>query len=182
MLGMIHAVHAHVPAMTGGSTSGSAVTPSLLSLPQNSDPLDIPLFSAPGSSSVSVPSPAPLTPPSPMEFTITAEGFNLRSHLFVPRIVMRCCSIGQNQQFCQRLADATETWVFAPTVDQWAHITGTTPWSLHGPVRVFIPACLAHLQASTSRLDLSPFRQRLGQQMIVTRSGRGVRRRPGTIS
>jgi hypothetical protein len=127
------------------------------------------------------PAPAPSTSPAPVELTITAEGSNENSDLFVPRIVMRSCAIGQNQQFCQDLADAAETWVFAPMIDQWSTQTAATPWRLHGPVRVFIPACLAHLQAPTSRRDLSPFRQRLGQQMIATGGGRGVGRRPGAI-
>jgi hypothetical protein len=162
-LGIVHAAHAYVPASSGTPTGRSLVTFGML----NQRFWD------------GAPSPAPMTSPAPVEFRITAEGFNATSHSFVPRIVMRSCSIGQNQPFCQLLADTAETWVFAPTVDQWASQTEATPWRLHGPVRVFMPACVAYLQDSASRRDLSPFRQRLGQQMIATGSGRGVGRRRG---
>lgn len=127
------------------------------------------------------PAPTQETSPAPAEYRITAAGFNQNSHLFVPRIVMRSCSIGQNLQFCQTLADNANTWVFAPTVDQLASQTRATPWQLHGPVRVFIPVSLAQLQTTSSRRDLSPFRQRRGQQMAATGSGRGVGRRQGVI-
>ena len=124
---------------------------------------------------------APATSEAPVDWRITAEGFNQTHHFFVPRIVMRSCSIGQDPDFCQRLADAAGTYVFAPTIDQRYDQAG--PWELHGPIRVFIPSSLAHLyrQFFTLRRDLSPGRQRLGQQLIATGIGRGVGRRRSPI-
>jgi hypothetical protein len=174
-LGLVHSAHAYVPASSGTPTGRSLVSFGPLSA-SSSSPIDIdqPFRD-------DAPSPAPATSPAPVEYTITAAGFNQNSHLFVPRIVMRSCSIGQNRDFCQRLADAADTWVFAPTVDQWASQTRWTPWELHGPVRVFVPASMAHLPVYGSRQDLSPFNRRLGQQRIATGSGRGIGRRRGPI-
>jgi hypothetical protein len=106
--------------------------------------------------------------------TLTDSGFNNNAHLFVPRIVMRSCSIGQNRDFCQRLADTTQTWVFAPQVDQW--VGAAAPWSLHNQVLVFMPASFAQQQLSSIMRDRSPFQRRLGRQMISMRSGRGIGR------
>lgn len=118
---------------------------------------------------------------TPVDWRITAEGFNQTHHFFVPRIVMRSCSIGLDRDFCQRLADVAGTYVFAPAIDQRYDQAG--PWELHGQVCVFIPASLTHLypQFFTIRQDLSLFRQRRGQQLIATGVGRGAGRRRGPI-
>ncbi len=59
-------------------------------------------------------------------------------HLFQPRIVFHSCAIGQNIEFCQAMADTTETYVFASSVDQYGRQI-PDPWGMHGPIRIFIP-------------------------------------------
>ena len=164
---LVYAGHAYIPARPASSRPPSVSC---------SSPLDIEPpwwhFNVRRLLCEDAPSPERVTSPAPVDTRITAQGFNVTHHLFVPRIVMRSCSIGQNQSFCQQLANAAGTYVFAPTVAQWARQTRHRPWQLHGPVRVFVPPGLTHLR-QTSALRRA--------QMIAMGSGRGVGRKPGPI-
>jgi hypothetical protein len=93
-----------------------------------------------------------------------------------PRIVVCGCAIAQDHNFCQRLADEAETYVFGATIDQYAGQRSTmSPWTLHGPVLVFIPSSNFGVPEWSTQ-NVSPFNRRLGQQRIATGSGRGLGR------
>jgi len=104
-----------------------------------------------------------------------------------PRIVLCGCAIAQDRSFCQRLANEAEVYVFGATIDQYSGQRQRVipPWTMHGPILVFIPISNFGLGAGASGTsaihNLSPFNRRLGQQRMATGSGRSTGRRSGTI-
>lgn len=101
-----------------------------------------------------------------------------------PRIVLCGCAIAQDRNFCQRLADEAEAYVFGATINQY-ETRRAIPWTLDGPILVFIPSnnfgLGTEISGASSIQNLSPFIRRLGQQRMATGSGRGIGRRPGPI-